>query len=364
MIQTVEQSISAQKAEQILVIGPAWVGDMVMAQTLFKLLKQERPGVLIDVLAPGATLPLLARMPEVRNAHLMRVGHGQLRLRERRQLGHALRTVAYDQAIVLPNSFKSALVPFWAGIKKRTGWQGEMRWGLLNDMRKLDKQSYPFMIERFMALALKRDANVPAKPPMPHLVVEPQQVEMTLAKLKLTCDRRPILALCPGAEYGPAKRWPTAYFAQVAKQKVAQGWQVWIFGSHKEQPLAAQIQEACNHICRDLTGQTQLTEAIDLLSCAHAVVSNDSGLMHISAALQRPLVVIYGSSDPGFTPPLSKQVKILTLGLDCSPCFKRECPLKHYKCLRDLHPPRVLRALDELLAGAGQHRLSANVAIV
>lgn len=333
----------------MLIIGPAWVGDMVMAQTLFKLIKANEPTTIIDVLAPAWSRPLLERMPEINQALAMPLGHGQLGLKQRWQLGRTLRTENYTQSIVLPNSWKSALIPLAAGIPQRTGWRGEMRFGLLNDLRHLDKTRLPLMIQRFLALGLaKNQAIANESAYYPHLKVTTESCAATLAKFNLSSSQKPILALCPGAEFGPAKRWPSAHYAAIAQQKLAEGMQVWLFGSPKDQVVAAEIQEATQQGCIDFTGRTTLGEAIDLLSLAQIVVSNDSGLMHIAAALQRPLVVMYGSSSPRFTPPLSKQVKILSLQLSCSPCFQRECPLKHLNCLKDLSPSLVMQAMNEI----------------
>lgn len=331
---------------KILIVGPAWVGDMVMAQSLFKLCKQRNPHLLIDVLAPDATFPLLNRMPEVHQAIALPLKHGEFNLKERYKLGRTLRHEGYQQVIILTNSWKSALIPFFARIPKRSGWRGEMRWGLVNDLRYLDKAKLPLMIERFMALGLEPNESLPNEYPWPLLQVSTGAA--TAARLSLNLQAKPILALCPGAEYGPAKRWPEVYFAEVARAKLAEGWQVWLMGGPKDQMVTAKIQAATNQQCIDLAGKTSLTDAIDLLSLATVVVSNDSGLMHIAAALQRPLVVIYGSTDPRFTPPLSHEVSILSLDLGCSPCFERECPLGHMKCLQDLSVHRVLTAIQEL----------------
>ena len=292
----------------ILIVGPSWVGDMVMAQTLFVCLKQRHPDCQIDVLAPEWSRPILERMPEVRQALSFPVGHGVLDMATRRTIAASLRG-QYQQAILLPNSLKSALVPFFAGIPKRTGWRGEMRFGLLNDMRKLDKQRYPLMIERFMALAFEPGAELPQPYPKPSLRIVEETRDAALARFGLSLDR-PVLALCPGAEFGESKRWPAEHFAKVAEVKIREGWQVWLFGSKNDHAVGEEIlqqlipglrEEALN-----LAGDTSLAEAIDLLSCAEAVVSNDSGLMHVAAALGRPLVSVYGSTSPAFTPPLSE----------------------------------------------------------
>ncbi len=319
-----------------------------MSQVLLKSLKQHQPAMQIDVLAPPWGRSVLERMPEVDQVHEMPLGHGQLDIKSRWLLGRRLRVEHYTQAIVLPNSWKSGLVPFAAYIPQRTGWLGEARWGLLNDIRHLDKTRLPLMIERFFALGQPINAKIPAVLPSPKLQVPEEGVRAAVTKFNL--DRhRPILVLCPGAEYGPAKRWPAAYYGEVAKQKLSEGWQVWIMGSAKDQVLSLEIQAITDQACVDLAGKTTLGEAIDLLFLAQMVVTNDSGLMHVAAALERPIVAIYGSSSPKFTPPLSEQVIILTLGLACSPCFERECPLEHLKCLRDLSPSRVLQSMQQLL---------------
>ena len=331
----------------ILIIGPSWVGDMVMAQTLFQVLKQRHPDCQIDVLAPDWSRPILERMPEVRKALSFPLGHGALELGTRRRIGKSL-AGQYDQAIVLPNSLKSALVPFFAGIAKRTGWKGELRYGLLNDVRKLDKERYPLMIERFMALAYEPGGDLPKPYPKPSLQIDAQSRDAALAKFGLSLDR-PVLALCPGAEFGEAKKWPSEHYAKVAELKIREGWQVWLFGSKNDHPVGEAIRNrlipGLREEARNLSGETSLAEAIDLLSCASAVASNDSGLMHVAAALNRPLVAIYGSTSPAFTPPLADQVEIVRLGIECSPCFDRTCRFGHYNCLRELKPRPVVEAL-------------------
>ncbi|WP_288463887.1 lipopolysaccharide heptosyltransferase II [uncultured Pseudomonas sp.] len=336
----------------ILIIGPSWVGDMVMAQTLFVCLKRQHPDCQIDVLAPEWSRPLLERMPEVREALSFPLGHGAFELATRRRIGQQLRG-RYDQAILLPNSLKSALVPYFAGIPKRTGWRGEMRFGLLNDIRTLDKARYPLMIERFMALAHAPGAELPKPYPEPRLAIDPASRDAALERFGVSLDR-PVLALCPGAEFGEAKRWPAEHYAAVADARLRQGWQVWLFGSQKDAPGGEEIREWVTpgfeeDVC-NLAGRTSLAEAIDLLSCASAVVSNDSGLMHVAAALDRPLVAVYGSTSPGFTPPLASQVEVVRLGLECSPCFDRTCRFGHYDCLRLLQPSLVQDALGRLVA--------------
>jgi len=326
---------------KILVVGPSWVGDMVMAQSLFIALKNTRPDCRIDVLAPSWTLSLLERMPEVTRAIAMPLPRGRFGLMERIKLGLSLRSEGYDQAILLPNSWKSAIPPFFANIPVRTGYIGECRWGLLNDARKLDKKNLTMTVQRFVALGHPADASVPPECPKPALTISTDRQQAVIDKFKLTPAAH-ILALCPGAEYGPAKRWPAEHYAEVAKQKLDQGWQVWLFGSEKDKADSEQINKAALGLCTDFTGRTSLAEAVDLMSLADTVVSNDSGLMHVAAALDKKTIAIYGSSDPGFTPPLNDKAEIISLNLDCAPCFKRDCPLGHSHCLTGITPDRVL----------------------
>lgn len=343
-------------ARRCLVVGPAWVGDMVMAQSLFRQLATvtERQ---IDVLAPDWSRPLLERMPEVGRALSLPFAHGELRLGERRRLGKEL-IGHYDQAIVLPNSLKSALLPWWAKIPLRTGWKGEMRYGLLNDVRNLDKERYPLMVQRFVALAHPALAPVPtgAEIMRPRLVADAAAAARALTHFSLSLER-PVLGLCPGAEFGPAKRWPEHHYAALARHWLELGWQVWIFGSAKDAPVAAQIRAALPTELQSrvalLAGATQLGEAIDLLSQTRAVVTNDSGLMHIAAALDKPLVAVFGSTSPAFTPPLTDKAECVRLNLTCSPCFQRECPLGHLNCLVKLPPALVNAALERVLAKVG-----------
>jgi heptosyltransferase-2 len=326
---------------RILVVAPAWVGDTVLAQPLLRRLHQRHPGAAIDALAPPWTAPVLERMPEVREVIMGPFRHGELGLRARYRLARSLQPRAYDQAMVLPNSLKSALVPLLAGIPLRTGFVGEMRRGILNDARPLDRQRYPLMVERFALLAEARNAPLERPLPRPELTVSPAQRTATLARLGLA-PADPLAVLCPGAEYGPAKRWPAEYYAALAQRLGALGYTVWALGSPKDTELGAQIERLAGARCVNLCGRTSLADAIDLIAGAALVVTNDSGLMHVAAALDRPMLALYGSSSPGFTPPLSDRAKVMSLGLPCSPCFKRECPLGHFDCMRRLTPDRVL----------------------
>lgn len=325
---------------KILVIAPAWVGDTVMAQPMFELLHQRHANLALDVLAPPFTLPLLARMPQVRRAIVARFGHGELRFGERRRLARELQAEHYDQAIVLPNSLKSALIPLLAKIRVRTGFRGEMRYGLLNDLRRLDARALPKMVQRFAALALDPGAQLPQVLPSPRLTANRLNAENIIKNQTLKSDL-PIAVFCPGAEYGPAKRWPAEHFATLAAQAERQGYAVWLIGSPKDTAIGDEIVRASEGACVNLCGRTTLEDAIDLIALAAVVVTNDSGLMHVAAALERPLLALYGSSSPAFTPPLAPNARIVKIDIACSPCFKRECPLGHFKCMRQLTPRQV-----------------------
>lgn len=331
----------------IFVVGPSWVGDMVMAQSLFKVLRQNYPHAQIDVLAPAWSRPILEAMPEVRAAIDMPVGHGKFQWSVRKALAQQIRAKNYDWAIVLPNSFKSALIPWWAGISKRTGWTGEMRVGLLND-RRSNKKAWGLMVERYVALAYSPKelrAITKLDCPPPGLVPHPDWITQAREKFGITQQEK-VLALCPGAEFGRAKKWPERHYAAVARTHIEQGGEVWLFGSANDRASCEQIAAGLPATkVRILAGQTSLQEAVALMSCVDQVVSNDSGLMHVAAALERPLVALYGSTSPKYTPPLNRQREIIQASISCSPCFKRECPYGHYKCLEEMEPVRVVEAL-------------------
>lgn len=327
--------------EKILVLGPSWVGDMVLAQSLFKTLKANQPDCTIDVAAPAWTLPLLERMPEVAKAIALPFKHGELAFWKRIAFGRTLKNKGYTQAIVLTNSFKSALLPWAAGIAKRTSFLGEMRYGLINDIRPLEKSVLKMTVQRFVTLGLAPGASLPQALPNPVLTADIAHAQALCQTLQIPALQSPVLGLCPGAEYGEAKRWPAEYYAEVANAAIAKGWQVWLFGSDKDIPVTTQINQLTQDQCVNLGGRTKLGDAIDLMALCHTVVSNDSGLMHVAAALNKKLVAIFGSSDPYHTPPMHPNAVIEYLKLDCSPCFERICPLGHLHCLRQITPQTI-----------------------
>lgn len=330
------------KPDAVLVVGPSWVGDMVMAQSLFMSLRSQHPAMAIDVIAPAWSVGLLGRMPEVRNAFVLDVKHGELGLRKRWQLAKRLRQQDYQQAIILPRSFKSALVPFWAKVPVRTGFKTEMRYGLINDLRRLDS-GLDQTVKRFVALGCRQETIPDASQcPRPTLNIDAGMARKLRTALNLTTDH-PVVGFMPGAEYGPAKQWPVEHFIQLAKNLASHGFTVWVFGSGKEESLGQEIADKAGEHVVNLCGKTRLPDVIDLISLTRVAISNDSGLMHIAAATGRPLIALYGSSSPAFTPPLSEQAHIEYLNLDCSPCFQRQCRFGHYACLRDISVEQVLR---------------------
>jgi len=327
----------------ILVIGPSWVGDMVMAQSLFKLLKARLPECMIDVVAPAWSLPILKRMPEVRDGHALEVKHGEGGIGKRYRLGKQLRSNNYAQAIVLPRSLKSALVPFFAKIPRRTGFRGEMRYGLLNDIRPFDKAHLDQTVKRFSYLGLEQ-ASDKLEIYQPSLDVDTENAQRCMGELDLDPDRFTV-ALLPGAEYGPAKQWPASHCTELVKQIEQTGAQAWLLGSAKDRAFAQKIIDQAGGLGANLCGNTQIADAVDLIAHADVAVANDSGLMHVAAAAGTRVVAIYGSSSPEFTPPLTDNAVINWLHLGCSPCFKRQCQFGHYNCLNNISTETVYHQL-------------------
>lgn len=323
-----------------------------MAQALYKHLALQAPRPEIHVLAPAWSAPILARMPEVDRAIELPTRHRELGLRARFRLGRALRAQHYDQAIVLPRSFKAALVPFFARARRRTGFRGEWRFGLINDVRKFDARRLDQTIKRFVALGTRSGTHETPPIEMPSLRVDPTNLARCEHALGLTSRARRI-ALLPGAEYGPAKRWPAAHFAALARRLAAAGHQVLVLGSAKERSLGDEVVGSLPPTAAaNLCGLTDLADAVDLLSTAPVAICNDSGLMHVAAAVGCYVVALYGSSSPAFTPPLTSRNHIFYLALDCSPCHQRVCPLGHLRCLTEIGVDAVFAVTERALAGA------------
>lgn len=348
--------LSQAQGQKILVISPAWLGDIIMSQSLLSTLKHLNPRCHITVYAPAYAHPILHRMDEVDSIITNPFAHGSLLLKERYNEGKKLREGNFDVAYVLPNSFKSALPAYFAKIPERIGWQGEMRYGVLN-FRRQNKQAFPRMVERYVSLAYIHDQNVTSESNLPSFAYPKlnaqQPNDELLTRLELKLDR-PLLTLGCGANYGPAKLWPVEYFAKVSNYFIQhhQG-AILALGTPKDQEtvnnIKAHIDTDKLPYFYDICGKTNLTEALDLVACSKAAVCNDSGMMHTVAACDVPQVCIFGSTSTGYTPPLSKKAICLESQEPCHPCFKRECKFKTYQCLKGITPQMVIESLERLL---------------
>lgn len=336
-------SASRTPLKKVLIIGASWVGDAVLSQPLLRYLKSSHDCT-IDVLAPSWTQGVLLRMPEVNRVIDSPLIHKQLNFIELWRCAQRVKD-QYDTAILLPNSLKSALIPWMARIPTRIGYRREGRSLFLSHPLELDKKQHPLMVERFLALS---GASIKFNEQLnPTLQANLSEQQAALDALKLNLSLPPIV-LCPGAEYGPAKRWPIDHFKVLAQALILQNKQVWLMGSPKDQQIAQSIIEHIQGPIINLCGKTNLAQAVDLMALAHAVVTNDSGLMHVAAALKRPLIALFGSSSPQFTPPLFSVARVLSRSLPCSPCFERDCPLGHLNCLTEITPNEVIDALARL----------------
>ncbi|MGP1931155.1 MAG: lipopolysaccharide heptosyltransferase II [Arsenophonus sp. ET-YP4-MAG3] len=343
---------------KVLIIGPSWIGDMMMSQSLYRTLKSLHADVKIDVIAPDWCFPLLKKMPEISQAILMPLSHGCLGISTRRQIGIKLRSKHYDQAYILPNSFKSALVPFFIKTPIRTGWCGEMRYWLLNDIRILNKNAFPKMIQRYIVLAYKKNTinngnEIPKPILWPKLFVTETEIIQSKHILHISKDL-PIIGFCPGSEFGPAKRWPFYHYAKLAQLLfTTNDCQILIFGSQKDYYIGEDIRQLISinyqQYCFNLAGKTTLEQAVNILAACKIIVTNDSGLMHIAAALNRPLVALYGPTSPDFTPPLSNKVEIIRLITTCYKIRKDSVKNTYHKSLIDIKPELVIEILSNLL---------------
>lgn len=341
----------------ILIIAPNWIGDAVMTQPLLAALKSQYPASTIDVLASTWVAPIYRACSEVNHVIEANFQHKQLQWGLRKQLANDLRLRGYQACFILPNSLKSALIPWMANIPFRIGYRGELRFGLINiALNNPSKINRPPMVEHYLALSqlLSDEETLAAKTLTPKLNVSSSAKQSIDKKLSDTnIDSKSVFIFCPGAEYGPTKRWPASHFAELANHLAQQlpNANIILLGSKSDHELAEAILQQSQDSVKiyNWCGKTSLDEAIALIGAAKAVVSNDSGLMHIAAALKIPQIAIFGSSDPAHTPPLSENAKVIWLNLPCSPCHKKECPLGHLKCLNDILPQQVLATLNTLL---------------
>jgi heptosyltransferase-2 len=347
----IAMTIAPTKTPRTIIISPNWIGDAVMAQPLLQLLKQQHPDRAIDVLAPVWVAPVWRAMREVNTVLETPFKHGKLQLGERWKFARHLREQGYCDAYVLPNTLKFALIPWMAGIARRVGYKGEMRYGLLNILHHDDKAAPRAMVPFYAALALPPAERVPDRSalPRPALSVSDEQVAQTMSRLQLQPDSA-LVVFAPGAEFGSAKRWPTAHFAALANtiRQHHPTARVVLLGSGKDKAVCDEVVALAPQV-RSYAGITLLDEAIALIARADAVVSNDSGLLHIASALNRPIIAIYGPTDPEHAPPFSDIAKSLFLNLDCSPCRQRECPLGHHRCMLNISSEMVWEPLRNML---------------
>jgi heptosyltransferase-2 len=333
-----------------LIVAPNWIGDAVMAQPLVAYVRGSDPGGSIDALAPPHVAPVFAAMAGVSEVIEAANAHGKAQLGERWRLSRTLRARRYDRCYVLPNSLKSALAPFLAGIPLRIGHRGEARYWLINRIHEDRGGPSPPMVDFYARLAFEPGRPPASAAPDPVLRRDRARERAVRERLGLTSDD-PLIVLCPGAEYGPAKRWPARHFAALAALAAAE-WPetaIVLLGSAKERPLATEITALSGQELINLCGETSLAEALAIISTASGVVSNDSGLMHVAAAFGRPQVALFGSSDPRHTPPRSARARVEWLHLECSPCFERDCPLGHLNCLNQIAPATVFESLRETM---------------
>jgi heptosyltransferase-2 len=320
-----------------------WIGDFVRCHTVVKLLKQRFPDRPVDVLTTAMVSPLLDYMPGVRKGIIVDLPRRRLAPGQHLALARRLRREGYGQALVMPRTWKSALALYLAGIPQRTGFVGEGRFGLINDLR-WGERRLPRMVERCAVLALPHGEEPPAEWPLPELAVSPAEVAAWRQRLGLPADQHIAVALAPGA-VGPAKRWPAAYYAELGRRLLGQGRRVWVVGGPGEKALAAEIAAAAPHEIRDLTGP-DLRNAILALAAADLAVSNDSGLLHVAAALATPAIGIFGPTSPPHWAPLNPLAAVMETphALPCRPCHKPVCRPRHHLCMGDISVEQVMTA--------------------
>ena len=320
-----------------------------MSHSLIRRLARIHTAASIDVFSSHALIHIFEQMPEIDEIIENPFGHGQLNLRDRLKVARDIKSRQYDTTYVLPNSLKSALIPFFAKIPNRVGYTGEFRFGLINRRHTLNKNKYPLLASQYLQLAKTDPSESITLSEYPALTVAQRDLGQTLERFNID-PLRPYICLCPGAEYGPAKRWPQGQFTRLAQKLADNHFHTITLGGENDMNIGAMIYKNTHHETQDLTGKTTVKEAIQLIAGAACVVTNDSGLMHVAAALSRPLIALFGSSSPEYTPPLSDKATVLTRALPCSPCFKRVCPLGHTNCLKDITVDEVFINILKLTA--------------
>jgi heptosyltransferase-2 len=346
---TFADRLAEERRSPILIVPYMWIGDFVRCHTVIQLLRARFPERPVDMLATTLCAPLTDYMPGLRQAITVDLPRKSLALARQKTLADRLRQEAYGTALIMPRTWKAALAPFFAGIPERTGFVGEARFFLLSDLR-FGERGLPRMVDRCAALALPPGADLPAQLPVPELEVPPAEITAWRIRRGLAAESRPVVALAPGA-VGPSKRWPSASYAALTRHLLADGFAVWVLGGPDEKPLAAEIVGSTE--ARDLTG-SDLRDAIMALASASAAVSNDSGLLHVAAALGTPSIGIFGPTSPWHWAPLNPLAATMETrsDLECRPCHKPTCRLGHHRCMRDIVPDEVFAATRRALAAA------------
>lgn len=354
---TLEQG-RREPASPVLVVPYMWIGDFVRCHSVISVLRARWPNRPVDMLTTSLCAPLLDYMPGVRKGIVWNLPRRRLPLRQYRGLAAELRDQGYGTALIMLRTWKSALAPFLAGIPERIGFAGEARFFLLTDMR-WGERRLERMVDRCCALALPKNAPRPPEWPLPELVVPQGEVIAWLTRHGLSVGSGPTVALCPGA-VGRGKRWPTTYFAELARRLAADGIATWVLGGPNETPLAAEIVAAGGASARDLTG-TDLRNAILALAAVDTAVSNDSGLMHVAAAIGTPTIGIFGPTSPRLWAPLNPLATTITATNEsrCPQCGKSNCQDVRHRSTAEIAPDRVIEAVRKVLAGVSPSALSS-----
>lgn len=322
---------------------------MVMAQALYKALANHSNSAEIHVVAPAWSRPLLARMPEITKVHALDVSHGEFAFSKRYQLGRQLSGQSFTQAMVLPRSYKSSLIPLFAGVPKRIGELGEFRHGVINHVLSSNKsKSIPTVCNYLRHAGLELEIDQVKSEYAPQLLVDNDNRNKVLEEHTISFDT-PLIACMVGAEFGPSKQWPVQHFVKLIDMLNQQGLQICILGSQKDAQIGDEIEALVRQPVKNLCGKTSLLDVIDILASCSLAISNDSGLMHIAAAVDTPIVAMYGATSPAYTPPLHKKAKTFFVKLECSPCWQRTCKYEHYRCQKDILPENVFKAVIDRL---------------
>lgn len=341
---------TARAKAPTLIVPYMWLGDFVRCHTVVRLIKAREPGRAVDMLTTATAAPLLDYMPGVRKGIVCDLPRNRLAFAAHQELAERLKREGYGRALVMSRKWKAALAPCLAGIPVRTGMFGEWRFGLINDLR-FGERGLPRMIDCCVALALPAGATAPADLPLPELVVPSAEQAAWRSRRSLEAVARPVVTLAPGA-VGPGKAWPLAHYAELARAVTAEGADVWIIGGPSEKALAGKIVQAAGDRARDLTGH-DLRDAILALSCADAAVSNNSGLMHIAAALGRPAIAVFGPTSPWHWAPLNPLAAVLEPPpmTTCPTCGRSDCTDVRHRRTADVAAARVLDAVRRVLDG-------------